>query len=154
MDGTSTPSGSAAGSGPGSGSASGSKDSGSAGSSGGSSTDVAGQPSSTFSLDCSMSSLSPVPQPRSSPGRSRSLIRRPFSGLVGAVALALVVHRTADRVAQLVALRLEVAAVLVVRLDLDRLLRHGREAVAGDPGDLPRGVRQDADRGQYEVREA
>ena len=55
--------------------------------------------------------------------------------------------------AQLVALRLEVVAVLVVRLDLDRLLRDGREPEAADPGDLPRVVRQDADRGQPEVGE-
>src|SRR6185503_5730682 len=93
------------------------------------------------------------PAPRLGRHPVRANRRSTISGLVGAVALALVVHRTADHVAQLVALRLEVPAVLVVRLDLDRLLRDGREPVAGDPGDLPRVVRQDADRGQPEVGE-
>ena len=54
---------------------------------------------------------------------------------------------------ELVALRLEVVAVLVVRLDLDRLLRDDRQPEAADPGDLPRVVREHADRRQPEVGE-
>ena len=53
-----------------------------------------------------------------------------------AVPLALVVEPLADRMPQLVALRLEVVAVLVVRLDLDRLLRHDLEPESADPGDF------------------
>ncbi len=61
--------------------------------------------------------------------------------------------RAADGVPELVAFRLEVVAVVVVRLDLDRLLRDGGQPEAADPGDLPRVVREHADRRQPEVGE-
>ena len=73
--------------------------------------------------------------------------------LVGTVPLVLVVEPSTDGVAELVAFRLEVVAIVVVRLDLDRLLRDGGDPEAADPGDLPRVVREDADRRQPEVGE-
>jgi hypothetical protein len=73
--------------------------------------------------------------------------------IVGTVALVLVVELPTDGVPELVPLRLQVAPVEVVRLDLDRLLRDRRDPEAADPGDLARVVREDADRRQAEVGE-
>ena len=58
-----------------------------------------------------------------------------------------------ERVAELVALRVEIAPVLVVRLHLDRHLLDDLEAEALDPGRLLRVVRQDANRRQAEIGE-
>src|SRR5262249_34235320 len=80
--------------------------------------------------------------------RSRS--SPPSSGIVVAVPLTLVVQ-PADRVPQLVALRRQILAVLVVRLDLDRLLRDDLETESADPGDLVRCVCEHADAREPEV---
>src|SRR5687767_8132428 len=116
---------------------------------------AAGQPSSTFSLASSSSSAASGVQVRSSPCPSGSSIRfngQPFLFVV-AVQLALMMDRRADRVPELLPLRLEVVAVVVVGLDLDRLLRHGREPEPADPRDLPRVVREHADGREPEVGE-
>ena len=58
-----------------------------------------------------------------------------------------------EPMAELVALGLEVAAVLGVRRHLDRHLLDHLEAEALDAGDLLRVVREDADRREPEVGE-
>src|SRR5262245_3656582 len=118
-----------------------------------SSGSLAGHPSRTFSLACSRSSAESGAHVRSPSCPSGSSIRfTPRSlDVVWEVLLALVVERPAERVPELLALRLEVLAVVGVRLDLDRLLRDGGETEPADAGDLPRVVREHADGREPEV---
>ena len=74
------------------------------------------------------------------------------SGCVALEAGALVVELR-DRVAELLTFRGEVALVLGVGLDLERHLLDDGEPVAVEPRELPRVVREDADRRQPEVGE-
>ena len=58
-----------------------------------------------------------------------------------------------DGMTELLAFRLEVGTVFLVRLDLDRLLGDDGQAESRDAGDLLRIVREHTDRGQTEVGE-
>src|SRR5262245_1952163 len=102
--------------------------------------------------------------PRSRPSattrraRFRSTRRCPgslvsFRSGVGLETDALVVKLLPEEVAELVALGVEIAPVLVVREHLDRHLLDDRQAVRLDPLHLARIVREEPDGGQAEVGE-